>query len=382
MVSRIIQSSVLALVCLSLACKEKPAPTAPPLVEVKTIVAVQKDLPFFSEYVGETYGQQDIQIQSRVEGWITGIHFKEGDLVQKGQLLYTIDDLPIKNKIDQAEAKLTEAQTQRVKAKSDLDRVAPLTAMHALSERDLDAAKAAFQAAQSQESAAQAALRNARLELDYTRILSPITGIIGTTRLFVGDFVSRMSSGSPLNTVSSIQNMRVRFSISEDDYLRFKKAKLSGGYDALDPNHAVFLKLSDGSRYPTAGKIDLTNRQIDPATGSLLVQALFANPQALIKPGQYVKVSFQTDLFTNAILVPQQTVNQMQSIYTVFRLNDSNQVQPVMVKPGVRVGSNWVLQEGIKAGDRLAIVGSAVIQPGKVVKPQTLSWNYDSTLQQ
>jgi membrane fusion protein (multidrug efflux system) len=374
--------SCLAFVFISTSCnqqKEEPKPIIP---EVNIVTVGQKTVPIFSEYVGETYGQEDIQIQSRVDGWITGIYFKEGDLVQQGQLLYTIDDLPIKNKIDQAEAKLAEANTGKVKNKAELDRVEPLTAMHALSQRDLDAAKAAYQASISQVDAAEAALRNAKIELDYTKIKAPITGVIGISKALVGDYIGKLNTGSPLNTISSINNMRVRFSISEDEYLKFAKRKNSSDHKILQDKLPVQLLLTDGSLYGETGTISLSNRQIDPATGSLLIQASFPNTQHLLRPGQYVKLRLQTDVFTDAILVPQQAVMQMQNIYQVFVVNDSNKVVPSIIKPGARVGSNWIVLQGVQAGTKIAIVGNAIVKPNIAINPKSINWNYDSTSNQ
>ena len=372
--------SVTALILFS--CSEKKEPQQAIIPEVNIVTVGQQTVPVYSEYVGETYGQEDIQIQSRVDGWVTGIHFKEGDLVQKDQLLYTIDDLPIKNKVDQAEAKLAEANTLKVKNKAELDRVEPLTAMHALSQRDLDAAKANYQASLSQVDAAQAAVRNAKIELDYTRIKAPITGVIGISKVLVGDFIGRLNTGAPLNTISSINNMRVRFSISEDEYLKFAKTKNNNDHKILQNQLPVQLILSDGTAYNETGSISLTNRQIDPATGSLLIQASFANAQHLLRPGQYVKLRLQTDIFKDAVLIPQQAVNQLQNMFQVFAVNDSNKVTPVIIKTGKRIGSNWIVMQGLKAGDKVAIVGSMIVRPNVSIKPTNINWNYDSTSKQ
>jgi membrane fusion protein (multidrug efflux system) len=253
--------------------------------------------------------------------------------------------------------------------------------MHALSQRDLDAAKAAYQASISQVVAAEAGLRNAKIELEYTKITAPITGVIGISKLLVGDYIGKFSTGSPLNTVSSLENMRVRFSISEDEYLKFSRKKVVGS-SAMVRQIPVKLLLSDGTVYSEDGFISLTNRQIDPATGSLLVQAVFANKQKLLRPGQYVKVRLQTDEFKDAVLIPQQAVNQIQNLFQVFVVNDSNMVKPTVIQTGQRVGNNWIVTQGLKAGDKLAIVGSAVVNPKVAIKPTLISWNYDSTSKQ
>jgi membrane fusion protein (multidrug efflux system) len=173
--------------------------------------------------------------------------------------------------------------------------------------------------------------------------------------------------------------MRVRFSISEDEYLKFAKQKANRDHKIMQNQLPVQLVLSDGSLYDETGSISLSNRQIDPATGSLLIQASFNNGKNLLRPGQYVKLRLQTDIYQNAVLIPQQAVNQIQNIYQVFLVTDSNKIKPVVIKPGKRVGSNWIVAEGLKAGDRVAILGSAVVKPGLPVKPTNINWNYDST---
>lgn len=349
--------------------------------EVNYVTAGQRTVPVYSEYVGQTLGLSDVEIRSRVDGWIMSMNFKEGDRVQQGQVLYVIDDQPIRNKIDAAKARLAETKTMMVKAKADLDRVEPLAKMNALSQRDLDAARANYEASLNEIAVAEAQLRNAQVELSYTRITSPISGIIGITNFQVGDYVTQSGVGKPLNTVSSTGTVRVRFPVSENEYLRFQARKRAAPQSGINLREIpVELVLGDGNKYYESGKMDLVNRQVDPETGSLLLQALFQNAQGIIRPGQYVKVRFLTDEFKDAILVPQQTVNQVQSMYQVFVLTDSNKLAPRTVKPGARVGSNWVITEGLKAGERVAIVGNANINPKNAVKPVLKNWNYDSTI--
>lgn len=348
--------------------------------EVKVVLAGQKTIPAFGEYVGQIFGQSDVDVRSRVDGWIMSMHFKEGMAVKKGQLLYVIDDQPIRTKVDAAEARVAEANTMLVKNKSELDRVEPLTKMNALSQRDLDAARANYEASKNQVNIARASLANARLELGYTRVTAPVSGIIGISSALVGDFVNQGGLGKPLNTISSIGEVRVRFPISESEYLRFaRRARSDTGRVHKIEQVPVELILADGSVFPESGRMDLANRQIDPETGSLLVQAVFKNQMGLLRPGQYVKVRFKTDEFKDAVLVPQQAVNQMQSIYQVFLVNDSNKLVPRIVRTGARTGSNWIITEGISAGDKIAVVGNAMINPKLPVKPVPMPWNYDST---
>lgn len=355
---------------------------APPQVapEVNVVAAALRDVPVFAEYVGQTYGEKDVEVFSRLDGWVTGMYFKEGSAVTKGQLLYTIDDLPVQNKIDAAAGRLAQAQTQLVKAEADYSRVRPLADMNALSKRELDAATALVNAAKAEVSIAQAQLGTANVELSYTRVKAPVSGIIGISRVQSGDYVGRMSGS--LNTISSLGVVRVRFSLAERDFLSYtrQQQKTDSLFGQGSGKMPVQLILSDGSTYYERGYIDLANREIDPATGSILLQAVFQNNQKLLRPGQYVKVRLQTGLHRNAVLVPQQAINQLQNLQQVFVLNDSSKVVPRMVKAGKRVGNNWIVEEGLRQGETVAIVGNAIIKPNLVVRPVTMPWDYDASM--
>ncbi len=359
------------------ACGERNKSKAPPAPEVNVVIAGQKTIPFYSEYVGQTYGKSDVQIQSRIEGWVMSIHFKEGAFVSRGQLLYTLDDEPVKTRINAAAADLAQANSRLIKFKSDYNRIKPLTDMNALSQRDLDDAVANYDAAKEEVTIAKSRLENTRIEYGYTRIKAPVSGIIGITKVQVGDYVGKsMGIGMPINTISAIGEMRVRFSISESEYLEFTKA---GKTTNLKVSLPVELHLSDNMPFQEQGYIDFANREIDPKTGSIILQAVFQNKGGLLRPGQYVKVRIKTGTAENAVIVPQQTVNQIQNIFQVFILSDSNKIQPRTVKTGTRIGSNWVIKEGLKSGEKVAMIGNAIIKPGILVKPVMISWNYDST---
>jgi membrane fusion protein, multidrug efflux system len=361
-----------------ISCKEeeKKSEVSP---EVNVVLAGKKDIPTYSEYVGQVYGLTDVNIDPRVQGWITGIHFKEGSLVQKGSLLYTIDDQPFLNELDAAKAEVARAQTLMENKKAELGRVKPLAEMNALSQRDLDYANANYEAAVNEVKIAQARLENAKIELGYTKMTAPITGIIGISKVQVGDYVHLVSFGNGINTISSLGEVRVRFPISENDYLNFSREYRKDPKSSNFQEVPVDLILGDGSFFGEKGQLQLTNRQIDPGTGSILIQALFKNSSGILRPGQYVKVRFKTGEYNNAIVIPQQSVNQLQNIYQVFLLTDSNKLKPTLIKVGSRVGSNWIVNDGLKEGDKVVIVGSTFLNPAMVVKPVMMKWNYDST---
>jgi membrane fusion protein, multidrug efflux system len=362
------------LLLLFPSCKDRNKEPAQVVPEVNVVEAGQRTVPVYAEYVGQTFGQSDVEIHSRVEGWVQNIQFKEGSAVRKGQLLYVIEDNQLREREQAAQARLAEANILLIKAKSDLDRVKPLAEMNALSQRDLDAAQANYDAQRQAVNAAQAMLNNTRTQLSYARIMAPIGGIIGISNVKVGDFVKNAAE-SPLNTISAVSTMHVRFPITENDYLVYSQKIDREKLRNLD----VDLILNDGSVFPEKAKLDFANREIDPSTGSLLVQAVVENRARLLRPGQYVKVRFQTDEIPNAVLVPQQAINQLQSMYQAYVVNDSNKINPRTVKTGQRIGSNWVITEGLKPGEKVALVGNTIIKPGMVVKPIVNAYSYDST---
>src|SRR5450755_4182134 len=362
-----------------ISCKEDESKKPSVSPDVNVVAAGKENLPIYGEYVGQTYGLSDINIEPRIEGWITGIFFKEGSQVQKGSLLYKIDDQPSLNRLDASKAELARAQTLMENKKSELGRVKPLAEMNALSQRDLDFATSNYEASLNEVKIAQSRVENSKIELGYTRMTAPITGVIGISKVQVGDYVSKVSLGNGINAISSLGEVRVRFPVSENDYLvflrRYRQDPKANNFTAIP----VDLILGDGSVFGEKGKLQLTNRQIDPTTGSILVQAIFKNANGLLRPGQYVKVRFQTAEFKNAVVVPQQAVNQLQNIYQVFLLTDSNKIKPSIIKVGNRVGSNWVVNDGLKEGDKLVILGSSFVNTKMTVKPVMVKWNYDST---
>ncbi|MFN6178140.1 MAG: efflux RND transporter periplasmic adaptor subunit [Flavobacteriales bacterium] len=370
---------LLFLPLLLAACDSTPEATiiSP---EVSVITAAQRSVPIYTEFVGQTYGQEDIQIIPRVEGWVTGIHFKEGDAVKAGQLLYSIDDLPTRSKVDGAAGEVARAETMVANKKADLDRVKPLAAMNALSKRDLDAAQAAYDASLAELRVARSKLETASIEQGYTRITSPIDGVIGISKVLVGDYVGKGQLGGAINTVSSLGDMRVRFPVSETDMLRFRE-NARNDTSLKQSRQAIQLLLSDGSLYPQRGRLDLADRSVDPTTGSILLQAVFPNEARLLRPGQSVKVRILTGQVNDAVLVPQRAVNQLQNLYSVFLLNDSNKVVMTPVKVGQRVGANWVIAEGLRPGQRVAIVGNALISPKVPVIPKPIEWDIETSSQ-
>lgn len=357
-------------VMLFSSCKEAVVTEMPP-IQVNVVKAVQSDVPLYEEFVAQVYGKSDVDIRARVEGWVTSVNFKEGSVVKKGDLLYTIDDIEYKNKLDRQASEVTRAQTELVRAESELKRVRPLTEMNALSQRDLENAVAQYDAARAHVASTRSMLENAKIELGYTRVTAPFEGIIGISNVREGDYVSRMGGTSVLTTISSVDGVRVRFEISEREYLRI--AQLSPE-ELAGAKKSVELILADGSIYSEKGEIDFANREIDPKIGTLTVEASFPNPTGLLRPGLFVKTRVLLKTATAAVLVPQRAVFQLQNLNQVFTVSDSSTLKASTVLAGQKVGDAWIITEGLKPGDRVAIVGSAGLAANTKVEVVEQAW--------
>ena len=293
-------------------CKEKKEVAVAPL-EVPVVQVIQQDVALESEYTGQTYGDADVEIRTRVEGWVLSMNFREGSMVQKGQLLYTIDPLPYQNQVNEAEAALAEANSMLIKAKNDLDRIEPLAAIGAISQRELVAAQATYESNKAKVTSTEASLRNAKIKLGYCSVVAPISGMIGISSVRVGDYVN---SGPQfiVNTVSSIDNIRVRFTIGEKEYLRITRLMEEMKVKLGQAGDVVKMVLADGSLYPVKGKMNFADRQVDPSTGAMTLEAQFKNINNLIRPGQYVKLRLVTEYRKAVLLIPQRAVNEMQGL--------------------------------------------------------------------
>ena len=365
---------ILLPVWLITGCK-KAEMVAPPPVQVNVVRAVQKDVPLYEEFVAQVYGESDVEIRSRVEGWIMSVNFKEGSAVKKGDLLYVIDDVQYQTRVDQEESNLASAKTEQVRAANELSRVKPLTELNALSQKDLDNAQAAYDAAQAQVKASEASLLNAKIEYGYTRVYAPFNGVVGISNMRTGDYVSRGGGSSVLTTISSISGVRVRFQISEREYLRIAqmtKEELSVARKNIQ------LILADGSIYPQTGEVNFADREIDPKTGTLTIEASFKNPTGLLRPGMFVKTRVLLSTIPNAILVPQRSVFQLQNLAQVFTVTDSSTLKVSVVEPGAKVGDAWVITKGLKAGDRVAVIGTATLTPNSKIESVEMKWPDDA----
>jgi membrane fusion protein (multidrug efflux system) len=374
------RSVVFSIVIIGFAlssCKGKEETVAVLPMEVPVVQVMQQDVALESEYTGQTYGDSDVEIRTRVEGWVLSMNFMEGSMVKKGQLLYTIDQLPYKNQVDEASAALADAKGLMIKARNDLDRIEPLAAIGAVSQRELVAAQASYTSSQAMVESSEAALRNAKIELGYCNVLAPISGMIGISRVKPGDYVSK-GPQFIINTVSSIENIRVRFTISENEYLRITRLMEKMGVSIGNRGDVVKMILSDGTLYPVKGKMSFANREIDPSTGAMTLEAEFKNTGNIIRPGQYVKLKLITEFRDNAVLIPQRSVNEMQGLYQVFKVADSNKLDLKLITLGPRYNMSYIVEGGLQEGDRIVVGGTQLLRGGTIINPVIKPWSPDS----
>lgn len=363
---------VMASSALWISCKKEVAPAPKPL-EIPVAQVLQEDVRLESGFTGQTFGQSDIQLNPRVDGVIESLNFKEGSVVKKGQLLYTIDPLPYRAKVNEAEGALAEIEARMARTKSDYDMMVPLAKMNAVSQRELIAARSSYNASTASLKSARASLQNAQIELGYCRILAPISGLIGISKVRVGDYV-KPGPDAVLNTISDLGDVRVRFTMSEQEFLRiFREIKKSKS-DLAGAGKSVTLLLSDGSEYPQKGKISFADRQIDPSTGAVTFEAGFANPDRLLRPGQYVKAKVVTDVRKNALLIPQRSVIEMQGIFQVFVVDNANKVETKIIQVGPAYKDSYIVTDGLTANDKVALGGTSLLKAGSVITPKLVEW--------
>ena len=363
---------VMTIVLPSCAGEEKPAAPPPPQIPVSEVV--QQDVPIGMELVAQLAGLEDIEIRARVEGYLRSIDYREGAAVQKGDVLFTIDDQPYRASLAQAVASLATAQSMLAKADLDVKRFTPLARERAISQAELDNAIAAQRSARAQVEAHRAQVQQARLDVGYARITAPVSGVVGRAERKVGDLVGRGES-TLLTTISTVDPIRVSVAITEADYLRFaralasKKDTGSGATGATNQATTASLELADGSIHPHPGKLLFVDRAVDARTGTLRVDLGFPNPEKTLRPGQYGKLRFTSETRTAALLVPQRAVQEVQGTYIVYVLGEGNKIQARKVKPGARVEGLWLIEEGLKPGEKVAVEGLQRLRDGVVVQP-------------
>ncbi len=353
-------------------CQAQPkAPPPPPVVEVAEVA--QRDVPMQEDWVGTTDGLVNATIRAQVTGYLTRQVYKEGDLVKKGQTLFEIDPRPFKAVLDQARGALAQQEAGYANARANLARVKPLAAQDAVSQKDLDDALSAERSAQAAVAVARAAVQKAGLDLEFTKITSPIEGIAGLATAQVGDLVGP-SQGGELTTVSTVDPIKVFYTVNEQAYLAYMRRLAPAGPGRSPARDTrITLVLADGTAYPQVGRLFAMDRQVDPRTGTLRVAALFPNPGRLLRPGQFVRVRVVAGTRPGALLVPQRAVTELQGGIQVAVVGPDNRVEIRPVKTGQTLGHLVVVDEGLRAGERVVAEGTQKVSQGLLVNPRPYS---------
>jgi len=367
-----------------LSCKKEEVKKQLPPQNIKVFEVKAKTVPIYEEYVGQIYGEKDIPIRARVEGFLEKISFEEGSRVKKGQLLYSIDPDPLMEDVAAQQSMVSQAETVLIQMESDLSRVKPLAEMDAVSKRDLDMAQAQRDAAISSLKAAKANLKISQINLGYSKLYAPIDGIIGKTLAREGEFVGKQPNPVILNTVSELKNIRVQFFLSENEYLLAAR-NFIGKYDRKIVTQreklSLELILTDGSVYKHKGEIDFIDRNIDASTGTILLQATFSNPDRLLRPGQFARVRVRVADSKDALMVPQKCVSELQGQYSLFIVNSENKIESRQVKIGYKLDDFWIVKEGLKNNDKVVLEGLQKVRTDMEVIPEVTEYKSQSTNQ-
>jgi RND family efflux transporter MFP subunit len=388
---------VLVLLFFATHSGAKPAAHTPPPPAVEVAPVEQKDVPIYGEWIGTLTGHVNADIKAQVTGYLLTQNYKEGSYVTKGQLLFEIDARPFQATLDQAtgqlaqaeaqlvqeEARLATAEANQLKSQLDVEKYGPLAKADAVSKQDFDnavqtnlanqaqvkAANAAIGAAKAQIQASQAAVETATINLNFTRIASPIDGVAGIAKAQVGDLVS--SSSGVLTTVSTLDPIRDYFTVSEQEYLALRKQLVSSTAEQWK----LQLILADGTTYPHPGEFYFADRQVNQNTGSIQLAALFSNPGNALRPGEYGKIRAVMRMQRNALLIPQAAVTEQQGSYLVSVVGKDNRVATRPVQVGERIGPMWVIQDGLKPGERVVVQGQQNLRAGMLVQSKPFQGN-------
>jgi membrane fusion protein (multidrug efflux system) len=350
--------------------KAPPLAAAAPQVIVATVEA--RDVPIIDEWIGRLDGSANVDIRARVQGYIQEVAFMEGTVVKEGDLLVRIDPRPFEAATAQAKAELAQAIAAQNKAELDEQRQKQLLDRKITSQQDYDNAVQANLGAKAVVESARAALAQAELNLGFATISSPIEGIVGRTEFNVGDFVAAGSAGTPVTTVSTVDPIKLVFSVSEKDYLQVADRIAEILAKPLDQRDATGeLIRADGKVHPNKGRFLAADREVDAKTGTIRISAIFPNPGNILRPGQYARVRVKIEERAGALLIPQRAVQELQGRNFVWVVDNANKVSQRKVTVGPRFGSDWLIEDGLKPGERIVVEGLQKVRDGVTVQPST-----------
>jgi RND family efflux transporter MFP subunit len=357
-----------ALALAAMGCKKDAPAPPPPTPEVVVTDVIQRDVPLYSEWVGTTEGFVNAQIHPKVSGYLLKQNYKDGDQVNEGQLLFQIDDREYKAALDQASGNLAQVQAELKRHNQDLVRYTTLYKAAVISKQEFDTQTQTTRASAAQVEAAQAAVESARLNVEWTRVTSPIGGVAGIAKTQVGDLVGPTTL---LTTVSQLDPIKVTFPISEREYLHFAERIKQHQENGVRKGEPVLqMILADGKSYKYPGHFYVANRQVNVQTGTILIQGLFPNPDYILRPGLYAKIRVAADVQRGALLVPQSAVLETQGQSQVAVVGADNRVSLLTVKTGKQAGNLRIIADGLKPGQRVITEGLQKVSDGMEVKPR------------
>jgi RND family efflux transporter MFP subunit len=376
---------LLAIVMIAMvlaACSNHSASQGSP-PDVQVVQVEQKDVPIYGEWIGTLDGFVNADVRAQVTGYLMRQGYQEGTFVKQGQLLFQIDPRPFQAALDQAEGQLAQAKANLTNAEAvqgrtqlDVNRYTPLAKEEAASQQDLDnavqnnlAAKATVETSQAAIKTDEAAVETARINLDFTHLIAPIDGIAGQAQLQVGALVS--PSSGVVTSVSTVDPIKVFFTVSESEYLDWnKRFPTDTTREAADKSLRLQLILADGSTYPRDGTFYFADRQVNVGTGAIRIAGLFSNPGNILRPGGYGRIRAAVRVQKDALLVPQRAVTELQGAYQVAVVDRENKVSIRTVTVGDRVGTFWIIADGLKPGERVVAEGVQKVRPGAQVNPK------------
>jgi RND family efflux transporter MFP subunit len=361
-------AAVVSLVAFAACNRTHAAASAappPPPPEVSVITVVPERIALTSEWIATLDGYVNAQIHPQVSGYLVQRNYREGAAVHKGDVLFEIDPRPLNAVLDQARAQLAQAEAQLAKSARDVERDAPLAAQQAIAQSQLDTEIQAQRAAEANVQSNKAAVETAQLNVGFTKVTSLIDGVAAIATAQIGDLVGPTTL---LTTISQVSPIKAYFNVSEVDYLQMA-GRINGGGKPWAGGEALTLVLADDSVYPRSGTFLAADREIDPKTGTIRISATFPNPDQILRPGQYGRVRAETHLRTDALLVPQRAVSELQGSFQLRVVGPDNKVSTKTVKVGDRVGSRWIVDEGLQPGARVVVEGART-SDGTVVNPK------------
>ena len=343
-------------------------PPAPPVTNVVVAKVQTKDIPVYAEWVGSTEGYNNAAIRPQVKGYLRSRDYDQGTVVEEGQLLFQIDPSQFQAALDNALGQLGEARAMLGKSTSHVKRYRPLAADGAVSQQELEDAVQAMYGDQASVVSAKARVEQARLNLGWTRITAPIAGVSGIAIAQVGDLVSPETL---LTTVSQLNPIKVQFPISEQEYMTLVKYNKEASSGRLGESGAVLqLYLSGNEEWPERGTPFVLGREVDPLTGTIVVEGRFPNPKNVLRPGQFAKVRAEIGVDKGALIIPQAAVNDVQGTYNVYVVKPDDTVEVRTVEIGQTTGTDWVIKKGLEKGETVIVEGFQRVRSGMKVNPQ------------